>query len=146
MSPLSELHYVLSEHTPFSWQWKALLNYERSVTHCGCDGWLADSAHCSWVAHAHTEQEAMALSVMLYINTSNTCANHHLTTKAAHYQAVSKTQLNLNLIYHTSMLLMYNHIHCHSRCTAEHLTMPSGKVQHCNIVSSDRVHGYNAFS
>lgn len=36
------------------------------------------------------------------------------------------------------MLLMHNHIHCHSRCTAEHLTMPSVKVQHCNIVSSDR--------
>lgn len=36
------------------------------------------------------------------------------------------------------MLLMYNHTDCHSRCTAEHLTMSSVKVQHCNIVSSDR--------
>jgi len=29
-------------------------------------------------------------------------------------------------------------MHCHSRYTAEHLTMPSVKVQHCNTVSSDR--------
>jgi hypothetical protein len=35
------------------------------------------------------------------------------------------------------MLLIYNHIHWHSRCIAEDLTIPSVKVQHCNIVSSD---------
>jgi len=75
----SELHYVLSEHTPFRWQWRALLNYERSVTHCGCDGWLADSAHCSRVVCTHTEHEATALTAMLCTNTTNSCATHHLT-------------------------------------------------------------------
>jgi hypothetical protein len=82
-SLLSKLRYVLSEHTPFRWQWAALLNYDRSVTHCGFDGLLADSGHCSWVVHAHKEQEATALTAMLYINTTNSCATHHLTSPSS---------------------------------------------------------------
>jgi hypothetical protein len=64
-----------------------------------------------------------------------------LTTSPApppHYDAVSKIQLIFKShIPYYSMLLMYNHIHWHSRCIDQHLTMSSVKVQHCNIVSSD---------
>jgi hypothetical protein len=138
MSLLSELHYVLSEHKPFRWQWKALLNYERSVTHCVMVDW--QTAHCFWVVHAHTEQEATALTAMLYINTINSCVTHHLTTMLPPplWGSLQNLTQFKSYIPYCSMLLMYNHTHCHSRCTVEHMTMPSVKVEHFNIMSSDR--------